>query len=99
MANVPTHPLDIGAHIAGTYFGSPFTGTVRSTRWHTRKLDTLCVLVDFDRPTLIGMTDNKELRLSAHLEVRADGNDAWAASRGTDRETRIDGLSEILDGM
>ena len=85
--------LEIGAHITGTYFGSPFTGTVRSVRWHTRNRDTLCVMVNFDEPTLMGITDDKVMRDSAQLNVRYDGSDAWTVSRGTSKETRIHGLA------
>jgi len=85
--------LEIGAHITGTYFGSPFTGTVRSVRWHTRNRDTLCVMVNFDQPTLVGITDNKEIRDGAQLNVRYDGTDAWNVSRGTANETRIHGIA------
>jgi len=85
--------LEIGAHITGTYFGSPFTGTVRSVRWHTRNRDTLCVMVNFDEPTLMGITDDKVMRDSAQLNVRYDGSDAWKVSRGTSKETRIHGIA------
>ena len=85
--------LEIGAHITGTYFGSPFVGTVRSVRWHTRNNDTLCVMVAFDEPTLIGITDDKEMRDGAQLNVRYDGTDAWSVSRGTSNETRIHGIA------
>jgi hypothetical protein len=85
--------LEVGAHITGTLFGSPFTGTVRSVRWHTRNRNVLCVMVRFDEPTLIGMTDDKEIRDGAQLNVLYNGHDAWNVSRGTDKETRIHGLA------
>jgi len=86
--------LEVGAHITGTYFGTPFTGTVRSVRWHTRNHDTLCVMVNFDQPTLVGIIGTtKEVRDGAMLSVRYDGTDAWSVSRGTPNETRIHGIA------
>jgi hypothetical protein len=61
MTNTTNHRIDTGTRVAGTYLGTPFTGTVRSHRGHTINWQVFMTHVDLDAPidiTAIGRTES-----------------------------------------